>query len=50
MINAKTFSERPYYAGNKNYKFNTANYLRLLAAERKHEDPRWYKIEDIQKK
>ena len=49
MINAKTFSERPYYAGNKNYKFNTANYLRLLAAERKYEDPRWYKIEDIQK-
>lgn len=49
MINAKTFSERPYYAGNKNYKFNTANYLRLLAAERKYKDPRWYKIEDIQK-
>lgn len=49
MINAKTFSERPYYAGNKNYKFNTSNYLRLLAAERKYEDPRWYKIEDIQK-
>ena len=49
MINAKTFSERPYYAGNKNYKFNTANYLRLLAAERKCKDPRWYKIEDIQK-
>lgn len=49
MINAKTFLERPYYAGNKNYKFSTANYLRLLAVERKYEDPRWYKIEDIQK-
>ena len=49
MINTKTFLERPYYAGNKNYKFSTANYLRLLAVERKYEDPRWFKIEDIQK-
>ena len=35
MINRKTFLERPYYAGNKNYKFSTSNYVRLLAAERR---------------
>ena len=33
----------------KKYKFNNANYLRLLAAERNYIDPRWYSVDDIQK-
>ena len=49
MINAKNFSERPYYDGEKKYKFSTANYLRLLSAENIYSDPRWYKIDDIEK-
>lgn len=50
MIKAKNYSERPYCDGEKKYKFNTANYLRLLATERNYKDPRWYTVEDIQQK
>ena len=39
MINAKNFSERPYYDGEKKYKFSTANYLRLMSAENIYDDP-----------
>ena len=49
MINAKNFSERPYYDGEKKYKFSTANYLRLMSAENIYDDPRWYKISDVEK-
>ena len=49
MINAKNFSERPYYDGEKKYKFSTANYLRLMSAENIYPDPRWYKISDVEK-
>ena len=34
MINAKNFLERPYLDREKKQKFNTTNYLRLLAAEK----------------
>lgn len=50
MINAKNFSERPYLDGEKKQKFNTTNYLRLLASERKYSDPHWYSESDIQRK
>ena len=50
MINAKNFTERPYWDGEKKQKFNTTNYLRLLASERKYSDPRWYSESDIQRK
>ena len=50
MINAKNFKDRPYCDGEKKRKFNTLNYLRLLASERKYSDPRWYSAEDIQRK
>ena len=50
MINVKNFSERPYWDGEKKRKFNTTNYLRLLATERNYSDPRWYSAEDIQRK
>lgn len=49
LIKAKYFKERPYSDGEKKYKFNTANYLRILAAEKIYSDPRWYSIEDMQK-
>ena len=49
MINAKNFSERPYYDGEKKYKFSTANCLRLMSAENIYPDPRWYKICDVEK-
>lgn len=49
MINAKNFSERSHYDGEKKYKFSTANYLRLLAAEKIYTDSRWYKICDVEK-
>ena len=49
MINAKNFFERPHYNGEKKYKFSTANYLRLMSAENIYDDPRWYKICDIEK-
>ena len=50
MIKAKNFSERPYRDGEKKQKFNTTNYLRLLASERNYSDPRWYSESDIQRK
>ncbi len=49
MINAKNFSERPHYDGEKKYKFSMANYLRLMSAENNYSDPRWYKIDDVGK-
>ncbi len=49
MINAKNFLERPYYDGEKKYKFSTANYLRLMSSENIYYDPRWYKISDVEK-
>ena len=50
MIKAKNFLERPYWYGEKKQKFNTTNYLRLLASERKYSDARWYSEPDIQRK
>lgn len=50
MIKAKNFEERPYCDGENKRKFNTANYLRLLASERNYSDPRWYSEADIQGK
>ena len=50
LINAKNFLERPYLDGEKKQKFNTTNFLRLLASERKYIDPRWYSETDIQRK
>ena len=49
MINAKNFLERPYYDGEKKYKFSTANCLRLMSSENIYYDPRWYKISDVEK-
>ena len=49
MINAKNFSERPHYDGEKKYKFSTANYLRLMSSKNIYTDPRWYKISDVEK-
>ena len=49
MINAKNFLGRPYYDGEKKYKFSTANYLRLISAENIYSDPRLYKIDDVEK-
>ena len=49
MVNAKNFFERPYYDGEKKYKFSTANYLRLMSSENIYPDPRWYKICDVEK-
>lgn len=48
MINAKNFSERPYLDGETKRKFNTLNYLRLLASEKNYSDPRWYSLADFQ--
>ena len=48
LINAKNFSDRPYLVGEIKRKFNTLNYLRLLASERKYSDPRWFSLHDIQ--
>lgn len=50
MLKAKNFKERPYCDGENKRKFNTTNYLRLLASERNYSDPRWYSLEDIQRK
>ena len=50
MIKAKNFAERPYCDGENKRKFNTTNYLRLVASERNYSDPRWYSLEDIQRK
>ena len=47
LIKAKYFKERPYCDSEKKYKFNNANYLRLLAAEKNYSDPRWYSVDDI---
>ena len=49
LIKAKYLKERPYSDGEKKYKFNNANYLRILSAERNYSDPRWYSVDDIQK-
>ena len=49
MINTKNFLERPYLDREKKQKFNTTNYLRLLAAEKKYSDPSWYSEADIHK-
>lgn len=51
MINAKFFPARPYCDGAKNYKFSTANYLRLMSADNKIIrccDPRWVTKNEIQ--
>jgi hypothetical protein len=48
LMNAKNFSERPYLDGEIKRKFNTLNYLRILAAERNYSDPRWFSLHDIQ--
>ena len=50
LINAKNFLERPYLDGEKKQKFNTTNYLKLLASNRNYSDSRWYSETDIQKK
>ena len=50
MLNAKYFSERPYCAGSKPYKFSTANYLRLLASDNEiiqKENPCWFPASEI---
>ena len=49
LINAKNFSERPYLDGEIKRKFNTLNYLRLLAAERSYNDLRWFSLHIPQK-
>ena len=48
LMNAKNFSERPYLDGEIKRKFNTLNYLRILAADRNYSDPRWFSLHDIQ--
>ena len=51
MLNAKYFSERPYCAGVKPYKFSTANYLRLISSDNKiieKGNPRWFPAIEIQ--
>ena len=35
---------------NQKRKFNTTNYLRLLASERNYSEPRWFSLSDIQRK
>ena len=50
LISAKYFRESPYSDGSRFYKFSTANYLRLLAADNEaiHEyNPCWISIDDI---
>lgn len=52
MINAKYFSERPYCAGTKPYKFSGANYLRLLSSDNKiirKGNPRWFSGDEIKR-
>ena len=50
MINTKNFLEPPYWDREKKQKFNTTNFLRLLASEIKYSDPRWYSESDIKRK
>ena len=50
MLNAKYFSERPYCASVKPYKFSTANYLRLISSDNEiiHKgNPRWFPATEI---
>ena len=50
MLNAKYFSERPYCAGSKPYKFSTANYLRLLSSDNeiiRKGNPCWFPATEI---
>ena len=50
MLNAKYFSERPYCAGSKPYKFSTANYLRLISSENEiiqKGNPCWFPATEI---
>ena len=35
---------------NQKRKFNTTNYLRLLASERNYSEPRWFSLSDFQRK
>lgn len=49
MIKAKNFSDRPYLDSEIKRKFNTLNYLRLLASEKNYSDPRWYSRADFQR-
>ena len=49
LINAKNFLEQPYWDGEKKQKFNTTNYLKLLASNRNYSDSRWYSETDIQR-
>ena len=50
MLNAKYFSERPYCAGSKPYKFSTANYLRLISSDNEiiqKGNPCWFLATEI---
>ena len=50
MLNAKYFSERPYCASVKPYKFSTANYLRLISSDNEiiHKgNSRWFPATEI---
>ena len=50
LVNAKYFLKRPYSDGARSYKFSSANYLRLLASDKKvisESDPRWISVEEI---
>ena len=50
LISAKYFRESPYSDGARSYKFSSANYLRLLAADNEaiHKcNPCWFSIDEI---
>ena len=52
MAKAKYFSERPYCAGTKPYKFSGANYLRLLSSDNeiiRKGNPRWFSGDEIKR-
>lgn len=50
LLNAKFFLERPYCADSHSYKFSSANFLRLLAADNDAIckcNPRWFSADEI---
>ena len=50
LVNAKFFLERPYCADSHSYKFSSANFLRLLAADNDvicKCNPRWFSVDEI---
>ena len=50
LLNAQFFLERPYCADSHSYKFSSANFLRLLAADNDAIckcNPRWFSADEL---